>query len=283
MRSANQQFRRCVALSREQGYGRLEVTVLHMVGWTAQHLNDMRGALNVGRQAIELAVRAAQPRAEMLARALVAQVDGLICDRLDAADQQIDVALPQAQALGAKRFEAQLLGCRAMFALRRGDTDAARRHADTALRICREHGMGHIGPWILGILGRLETDPAARERALAEGESQLARGCVSHNHISLRELAIDASLQALDWRGAQMYCDRLEAYTAAQPLPFADFLIARGRALARFGGGERAPGLMADLVRLRDQAAAHEINFALPALNDALAGYAGAPTGAAPA
>ncbi len=41
MRSANQQFRECVALARAQGFGRLEVANLSMVGWSSLHLNEI--------------------------------------------------------------------------------------------------------------------------------------------------------------------------------------------------------------------------------------------------
>ena len=271
MRSANQQFRRCVALSREQGYGRLEVTVLHMVGWTAQHLNDMRGAHAVGCEAIELAVRAAHPRAEQLARLLVAQVDGWVRGNCQHALQQLDAALLLTQSLGAKRFEANNWMLRAMLALRLGDRESARLHADAALAICREHGMGFVGPSVYGIIARLETGRAARECALAEGEAQLAKGCVSHNHLALREHAIDASIEAGDWQAAEDFCAKLGRYTAEEPLPWSDFVIARGRALARFGRGERNAALQATLVRLRDEAAAAELDIALPALDAALA------------
>ncbi len=130
--------------------------------------------------------------------------------------------------------------------------------------------MGHVGPSVYGIMARLETDQAARERALAGGEAQLAKGCVSHNHLTLREHAIEASIEAGDWQAAEDFCAKLERYTAGEPLPWSDFVIARGRALARFGRGERDATLQATLVRLRDEAAAVELNIALPALNAAL-------------
>ena len=52
--------------------------------------------------------------------------------------------------------------------------------------------------------------------------------------------------------------------------PLSDFLIARGRALARFGRGERDAPLLAGLLKLRDEAVACELNVALPALEKAI-------------
>ena len=72
-----------------------------------------------------------------------------------------------------------------MIALRRGDRRRAQLElADTALAICREHGMGHIGPWLLR-RPRAGRSPIreARRGLLEEGERQLALGCVSHNHL----------------------------------------------------------------------------------------------------
>ena len=69
---------------------------------------------------------------------------------------------------------------------------------------------------------------------LGEGERLLALGCVSHNHIQLRELAIDAFLEIGDWDAVEQNCERIRSYTAAEPLAASEFTIARGRALARF-------------------------------------------------
>jgi hypothetical protein len=271
MASANEQFLKCVALSRERGFGRLEVANLPMVGWTGLHLNQMQGAVEVGLQAIDLAMRASQPRAELIARVMVVWVDGLVRCNADALAAQLEKALAVARSLTAKRFEAQLYGCSAVAALRNNQRALARSHAEHALAICREHGMGHIGPWILGVVALVETDPSIRSSAIAEAEAELLRGCVSHNHIHFRELAIDASLESRDWQAVDRLCKSLEAYTASQPLPFSDFLIARGRALARLGRDGADPALLADLARLRDLAVAHQLNSALPALDAALA------------
>ena len=253
-----------------QPFDTLEVTVLHMVGWTAINLNTARDAYEVGLEAVELAIRASHPRAEMLARALVAYVDGWIRGNTEHGLRQLQAGLPLSQTLGAKRFEAQNWTLRAMLDIRLGDRVSARQHVDTALAICKEHGMGFYGPTVYGVLARLQTDRDARHRALADGEAELAKGSVSHNHIALREHGIDASLDAGDWQAAEDCCLKLELYTSAEPLPWSDFLIARGRALARFRRGERDASLLATLSTLRDKAVAGELLVALPALENAI-------------
>ena len=272
MRSANQQFRECVALARAQGFGRLEVANLSMIGWSSLHLNEIASGAAVGHEAIELALRASQRRAEVMARTLVGWVDGAIRDRADA-EQQNAAALELIRSAGVKRFEAQLLALTALVALRRGQRGRALKDVEEALAICRVHGMGHIGPWAYGVRALVETDPVARVRFLDEGERQLALGCVSHNHVQLRELAIDALLEIGDWNGVDANCARIRAYTADEPLPMSEFVIARGTALAQFGRGDHSDALREALLGLQAEGTRAELNTLLPAIARALAAF----------
>ena len=270
MRSANQQFRACVALAREHGFGRLEVANLQMVGWTDLHLAQVREAVDVAKAAIALAMRASQPRAEVLARLLVHWANTWTLDRPEDAEPQTAPAMELIRALGAKRFEAQLLGQSAMLALRRGDRERARELANDALEMCRRHGMGQAGPQTHGFAAMVETDPGIRIRLLEEGERQLALGCVSHNHLMLRELAIEAMLEIGDWDRVDEACRRIREYTAQEPLVFCEFVIARGSALARVGRGERGEPLCSTLAELHAQATRCELNRFVPAIRGAL-------------
>ena len=77
----------------------------------------------MGQEAIALALRASQPRAEMMARQLVASVEGLYRGGRDEAERQAAAALALARTLGARRFEAQTLGVRAMLEVRAGELE----------------------------------------------------------------------------------------------------------------------------------------------------------------
>jgi len=279
MRSANRQFQACVAMARANGFGRLEVANLYMIGWSAMHMAEMSAAVAVGQEAIALALRASQPRAEMMARQLVASVEGLFRGARDEAERQSATALTLARTLGARRFEAQTLGVCAMLALRDGQPEQARRLADEGLALCRVHGMGHIGPWLHGVRALAEPDPLARARWLDEGERQLALGSVSHNHVDLRGMAIDALLQIGDLDGVERNCVRLETYTANEPLPLHDWIVRRGRALARVARGERGDTLAAALRALRDEGTRAELMVLLPALDGAIARVGAASPG----
>ena len=106
-----------------------------------------------------------------------------------------------------------------MLELRDGQRESARRLVDEALALCRVHGMGHTGPYLHGVRALTEADPRRASRWLDEGERQLALGCVSHNHVHLREAAIDALLEIGHLEGVERNCVRIERYTAQQPLP----------------------------------------------------------------
>ncbi len=270
MRSANQQFRACVALAREHGFGRLEVANLSMIGWTGRYLAEIGESVAVGHEAIELAMRASQPRAELLARCLIHTLEGVVRDRADEAERHVAPALPLIHGLGAKRFEAQMLGVNAIMALRRGDRPAARELARQALAICREHGMGHTGPFVYGVSALVETDRTTRVHLLEEGARQLALGCVSHNHLQLPELAIEVLLELGEWDGVDQHCERIRTYTAQEPLPFCEFVVDRGAALARLGRGDHGDTLRARLAELHERATRLELNSFLPRIETAL-------------
>jgi hypothetical protein len=233
-------------------------------------LSQIAAAVAAGHEAIELALRASQPRAEVMARQLVAWVEGLVRGRRDEAHRQSTAALTLARTLGARRFEAQILGVCAMLELRDGDRERARRLVDEGLALCRVHGMGQIGPWLHGVCALTEADAEARLRWLDEGERQLALGGVSHNHVQLREIAIDALLEVGDLDGVERNCVRIERYTAQEPLPMSEWVVRRGRALARVARGERSDALAAALKAMRDEGANAEMFALLPALDAAI-------------
>ena len=62
----------------------------------------------------------------------------------------------------------------------------------------------------------------------------------------------------------------MESYTRGQPVPWADFFIARGRALAAFGRGARDEKTLGEIARLREEAEEVGLKIAVPALDAAL-------------
>jgi class 3 adenylate cyclase/tetratricopeptide (TPR) repeat protein len=278
MRSAHEQFEQCVALSREHGLAKLESSVLNMVGWTAHHLLQLRRAVDIGLQSAALAARLSDPRAEMLSRLQIGAVAARLLGDFDLAAGHLAAARELAEKLGAKRFYGQALGFEAFAALGQGDRERARSQVREALASMGEAGPRFYGPAVYAVLACATDSTAQRVQALRDGEALLEAGAVSHNQFWFGASAIELMLDEGDWSGVERYCSRLERYTAREPLPWSDFLIARGRALARFGCGERGTALRACVAGLREEAARAELTLALPALDAALEAMDSAPT-----
>ena len=139
-----------------------------------------------------------------------------------------------------------------------------------ALAISRETGMAFLGPALLAWLALFTDDDAERRAAVAEGEALLAAGSVSHNYFFFYRAAIETALATEDWCAAERYAAALEDYTRAEPLPWSDFVIARGRALAAWGRGERDATAVERLRGLRAHAERAGLRNALAALEAAL-------------
>ena len=269
MLTAGRHFRACIELCRQHGFGRIEVATLPMAAITALYAGEYERALHESTAAVEDASRVGHQRAEMVAHHSV-----FLCqaERGDfaAAQMNADRAIALARELGARRFEAEGLGFLALVEAACGRRNRAAQLVREAVGISRETGMAFLGPALLGWLA-LHTDDSEEGRAaLAEGEALLAAGSVSHNYFFFYRAAIEAALGTSDWTAAERYAAALEDYTRAEPLAWSDFVIARGRALAAWGGGERDAATAERLRALRDYAAGAGLQNALGAVEAAL-------------
>ena len=246
-------FRRCVGLAGAHGLGRVRVANQGMVPWARYYTNDPRGMLEDALAAVEGAERVGHLRAEVIARdaAYTALYDA---GELERAAEHLARAHDLARRLGARRLEAEVLLFRAQLELARGHRPEALASLREGLAISRETGMDYVGPALLGALAAATDDADERSRALAEGEELLRHGSLSHNHLWFYRDAIEAALRADDWEEAERFAAALEAYTQEEALPWADFLVARARALAGLGRDGRDDGAMRTLRRLRDEA-----------------------------
>jgi hypothetical protein len=145
-------------------------------------------------------------------------------------------------------------------------TDAL-ANAEEAVKVSRETGPAFLGPFALGALALASEDPTARQAALEEGEALLEAGAVSHNHLLFRRDAIEAYVRARDWQAVERCAAALTKYTRSEPLPFADFYIARAYALAACGRGRSD---MAELDRLRGEGERLGLRVSVPAIETAI-------------
>ncbi len=275
IRTGMEMIGRCLALAREHGFLRVEVAYTQMAGWCSYYLMDVRASVAICRDLIGLAKRVMHRRGEMMARAQLVMVDGWVRGNWRDAAPHLDMAMQGAQAIGSPRFEAMCWQFRAMLAVRADDLPAAREHLRMAFEVAGDRALPLVAAQLYGISARIDPDPVVRKQALAKGEAILAHGGLSHNHFVFSDCAIESSLDAGDWAEADRYCHELELYASTEPVPWVDFVVARGRTLARVGRGERSAELATALQALRQQGADADCNVYLAALDAALRQLAG--------
>lgn len=271
MLSAHDHFRRCVELSRQHGFGRIEVANWPMVAFTRWFVGDASGALGEALAAIEATVRVGHWRAEIIAHHAAYSCRHAMSD-FSRAWEHVERARTLSRKLRARRFEAQALAFRGelhRLAQRRSDALA---DIGEALSMSRETGMAYMGPCILAILALVTDDPRVRDEALAEGETLLAAGTPSHNHFLFRRDAIEVCLGIADWDRAESHATALKDFARPEPTPWTDYIAARARALAAWGRGRRDEIQLAKLARLRNEGERLGLKITIPAIEVALAG-----------
>ncbi|MDX1604803.1 MAG: BTAD domain-containing putative transcriptional regulator, partial [Candidatus Competibacterales bacterium] len=270
MITAHGHFDCCVELCRRHGLARIEAANRPMRGFTSYFQNDLQAAYEDADPAVELAARIGHLRAETVARDVLFYV---LYARANwrAAREQAEWGLELARRLGAQRFEADFRLNLALVLLAEGERATAEQHLDEAYAFSRAASLAFAGPWILGALASATDDADKRRRALAEGEALLAADSISHSYLNFYQLAIDAALADADWQAVARYCTALADYTRPEPLPWSDFFIARGRALAAWKSGQHEISTRRELRRLADEAERVGLRVALPALQAALA------------
>jgi hypothetical protein len=98
------------------------------------------------------------------------------------------------------------------------------------------------------------------------GDAEYMRG----HMISAHADAMNVALELGDLNEVARYAQALEDFTKPEPLPWADFFIARGRALAAHARGQADLALTHELQRLRDEGLRMGFIVALPAIEAAL-------------
>jgi tetratricopeptide (TPR) repeat protein len=270
MQTARDHYMRCVELARQHGFGRIEVAHVGQRGWTRLYTGDCRGAKSDGMAAVNLAIRVGDRRAEMNG-SLCAGDCALELGEYDLAETYAARTRTLAQALGARAWEPQPLTVKAIVKLVSGQQHEARELLTHALAITGEAGRAFQAARVLGTLAWVvKGDDVAREAALEEGENILREGVVSHNYFWFYRCAMDALIHVNDWDRVERYASALEDYTREEPLAWTDFFVARGRALAAFGRGQRDDATVQEIQRLRDDAKRLGLKTGMIALEEAL-------------
>ena len=267
MATALELFSQCVELNEAAGLTRILTANLALMGACRGYLCAFDAGFGDMRRGLEIARRIGNRNGELLALLSIGATMTLAGRYREATDIS-GPALAQARALNARRFEASALGLCAELALVQGDRREALAFVREALAASEATSPGFSGPYFYGLLGLIETGRPARQAAFAAGEALLAKGAVGHNHFGFRRFAIEAALLAKAWDEAEAQADALVRRTAAEPLPYSDLIVERGRILARMGRGTARDEDAAKLAALRAKAAAAD--FRIDALGDAL-------------
>jgi hypothetical protein len=107
---------------------------------------------------------------------------------------------------------------------------------------------------LLGLLACLSEDPAERAGIHAEASVVLAQGCAAHSHLAYYRLVIEDAIARREWPQANEHIAALAAFTRPEPLPYTDFIMARGRTLVALAAQPRDERLKAELADLRAEA-----------------------------
>jgi tetratricopeptide (TPR) repeat protein len=269
MVTAHRHLERCSDLAREQGLGRVEVANRSQMAHTALYLRPLREALEHGIAAARAAAEVGHLRAEINARAANSFALYVMGD-LSRLKEESARLRDLIEHLGARRFSQTRLLYVGKAALFEGDRADAIRILREALGIGEQTGITFHGPNILGGLAQALIDARERQAALARGEAIIRKGSVGHNPLRFYPDAIDVSLELEHWDEAERYAAALAEFTSSEPLPWSDFFVARGRALAAFGRGRRDDAILRELERLRRIGQAFDYRLALPAIERAL-------------
>ncbi|HEY2113130.1 MAG TPA: hypothetical protein VGH25_15555, partial [Dongiaceae bacterium] len=216
------------------------------------------------RRASKLAEQIGHRRAAMVAYHVLASLNYEMGQPAPALEASL-AGLAIARALGARHFVAEGLILQAQSESVAGDPQASRTIRE-ANEIARETPT-YVLPWGLGFAAMIARNAEERAASLAEGEAVLAAGAVSHNFIFFNRYAVEACLAAKDWMGIERYAAALERSMAEEPVPMADFLVARARVVAAAGRGQRDER---ELRRLIEEARGVGWRAVLPALEAAL-------------
>jgi class 3 adenylate cyclase/tetratricopeptide (TPR) repeat protein len=270
--SAYNYFDQCINLAREYGFGRVIAVNMAMRAAVSQGLNSVESSVEDCHAAIELARKTSDLWAETIALGVGGRRWAEIGDPVEGR-LWVEKGLDIARNMRSQLMEGMCLAMLARIEIWEGNYLEAYGHATEAISVLKksESGMTFKGPAMLVTLACATNDADERRAALGKAESMLSEGSVGHNHLDFYEDAMEGSLRMVEWDEVDRYAQALEDYTRPEPLPRSEFFIARGRALAAHGRGNRDHAIMAELQKLHDEAASIGLKFVLPALETALA------------
>jgi tetratricopeptide (TPR) repeat protein len=267
MRSAYESFRSCVDLCHKNGLGRVEVANRSQMANSFVYLGATDRVLKESFKAVEAAAKVGHHRAEMNA------LGGICHVAVDTGDSELlsataERGLALGQQLRARNWEPIKLSQIGWALYLRGERQRAQELIEQA--VANQAALAFSGGLSWGMLSVVTDNPETRTQALRKGEALLRKGARAMNHLHFYRHAMNACWQAAMWEKMERFAQALEDYTRDEPMPWSDFYIARGRALAAAGRGNRHGSIIQELTSLLGQANRMGYKASVPALEDAL-------------
>jgi class 3 adenylate cyclase/tetratricopeptide (TPR) repeat protein len=260
MATAHNHFSECVERCRQNSLPQFANPNLALRGLTAFYCGRPKDAVHDCLEAVRASTSSRQARAELVARTAVAPalIEML---RLPEAEVEAETAAQLADRLGARRFLPECLSFKSRLRRLNGQSHEAERLAREAVGLSMENdaAKAFAGPWALGTLALVTSNADVRVEALTKGAALLEDGCVSHNHLWFFRDAIEASLVARDWASAAAYADRLEDFTAREPLGWSALYIDLATTMASGHGQSEELRSIADRARVAGLALCAEL------------------------
>ncbi len=252
MQRAYDAFHSCVTRCREIGLGKVEVANQAQMANCGVFLRKTEDALTSSHAAIAAASKAGHLRAEVTALSGICELAVDLGD-FDLLKTTSEKGIALADQLQSQAWEAFYLSFSALAQFFDGDSSRAQALAQQAVDR-GDASRTFIGGWTLGVLALVADTPALRRRALKEGSELCNSGMNGEAVLHFYHYAIMTCSQREMWDQLGRYVQMLEDFTKDDPLPWADFYVAYGRALAKAAQGDRPDTVAEELTEILEKA-----------------------------
>ncbi|MBT3700336.1 MAG: AAA family ATPase [Alphaproteobacteria bacterium] len=264
MVSAHPQAEECVARARKYGLDDVVINNLPALGNIRYLSQGPLAAREIHETVIAEAVGSDQWRAEMIIRFNFSAIS-VDCLEFEPALEHAKASLAACERIDALVW--MPLMRQSILRVRHAMGENVATEMKEVTRQALEVSPALAGPWVLGGLAQVATDPETVQDALEQATKIFAAGCVGHNQLWFYRDAIDGFLRFGLWDKATECANALDAFTAAESLIWNEFFTARGRALADHGRGR---GSRDELRRVADMGEKLGFLYSVQAIQTAL-------------
>ena len=247
LRTAHGHFDRALEIAAEAGLGVVHEEFGFMRAYSLFFAEPGRRAHLLADLAVESAEGSGAGRAEMIARETRAEMRLAALD-LDGAREDIDRLGALLEREPESRFAADHVALSAWLALREGDHEAA--FAVLAPHLGAAAADPYNGAVFLSLAALAAPNEVTRDEVLRIGAARLEAGALSCAGLWFHAFTLERLIRDGDREAAGRQIARLDAFTADEPLGFAD-LIRRASLAALSGTAHHIERTRSDLIEAR--------------------------------